>query len=96
MDPAHIVVRVAFGYLWVRALVRLSGKRAVKHGDISTFVVALIIGDMFDDLFWAEVSVPQFITGVSALIVVHLWMTSGRLRASSRDWRRATRTSAGR
>jgi uncharacterized membrane protein YcaP (DUF421 family) len=80
----------------VRAIVCLSGKRGVKHGDISTFVVALIISDMFDDLFWAEVSVPQFITGVSALIVVHLSMTSGRLRASSRDRRRDPPTSAGR
>ena len=88
MDPLRIALRVVFGYFWVLALLRLTGKRAIKHGDVSTFVVALVIGDMFDDLFWAEVPPWQFVVGVTTLIFTHLWMTAGRVRAGSREWRR--------
>jgi uncharacterized membrane protein YcaP (DUF421 family) len=75
MDPARIIVRVLFAYVWALILVRLSGKRTIRQADVPSFVVAVVIGDMFDDLFWAEVSFAQFVTGLGALMVAHIGAT---------------------
>jgi uncharacterized membrane protein YcaP (DUF421 family) len=81
MDPLRLVVRTAFAYVFLLALIRISGKRAIKHGDAGSFVVALIIGDMFDDVVWAEVPVSQFVVAVSAIVSVHLLVTASLFRA---------------
>jgi uncharacterized membrane protein YcaP (DUF421 family) len=88
MDPARIVIRVLFAYVWVRLMVRVTGRRTIGHRDTLSFVLALIIGDMFDDLFWAEVSAAQFVTGVSVLALAHLWAAVLEPRAGRRTWRR--------
>jgi uncharacterized membrane protein YcaP (DUF421 family) len=95
MDPLRILVRVLFAYFWVLALVRATGRRTVKQGDIPSFVLALIIGDMSDDLFWAEVSAAQFVAGVGTLAFVHLWATIGRSGAGRRAWRRSSTRARG-
>jgi len=50
LDPLRIVVRVAFAYVVLLALVRLSGERTVKQGSPFDFTVALILGDLIDDV----------------------------------------------
>lgn len=87
MDPLRIAVRAAFGFLFTVAAVRLSGKRTVKQGDATSFVVALIIGDMFDDLFWAEVPAAQFVVGVGTLILLHTVNTIALASRGVRRWR---------
>jgi uncharacterized membrane protein YcaP (DUF421 family) len=88
MDPARIMVRVLFGYLWTLALVRVSGKRTIHQSDVPSFVVALVLGDMFDDLFWAEVPVAQFVTAVTALVTTHLWVGATAAGVVGRGWQR--------
>ena len=55
MELWRILVRAVFAYVFALAVMRIAGKRMVSHADVSSFVVAIIIGDMFDDLLWAEV-----------------------------------------
>jgi uncharacterized membrane protein YcaP (DUF421 family) len=77
MDPGRIAVRAAFAFLFLLAMVRLSGKRAVSQGTPFDFVLALIFGDLVDDLVWAEVSASTFIVATATLFVANL--TSGVL-----------------
>jgi uncharacterized membrane protein YcaP (DUF421 family) len=88
MDPARIGVRVLFAYIWALILVRISGKRTIRGGDVPSFIVAVVIGDMFDDLFWAEVSMAQFVIGLGALMLAHLGATITRATTGGRIWRR--------
>ena len=88
MDPLRLIVRVLFAYLFALALMRTSGKRSVKQGDPQSFVLALIIGDMFDDLFWAEVPAAQFVVATGTLVLLHVMASVSLYRAGERDWRR--------
>ena len=72
MDPLRILVRVVFVWFFVLALLRVSGKRTIKQGDLASFVVALVIGDMFDDVFWSEVPASQFVVGAGTLAIMHV------------------------
>lgn len=83
MDPLRLAVRAIFGYAVALAFVRIAGHREVKQTDTHTFIVALIIGDLFDDLLWLEVPASQFVVALSSLFLVHLvtslqWFHSGR------------------
>jgi uncharacterized membrane protein YcaP (DUF421 family) len=89
MDPLRIVVRVVFAFLIALAFVRVSGHRAIKRGDLSSFIVAVVIGDLFDDLFWSEVAAAQFVVAVGTLVVVHLTMGAGLFGSATREWSRA-------
>ena len=89
MDPARIVVRILVAFVVAHMLTRLSGKRTVTQIDTPSFVVALVIGDMFDDLFWSEVSAAQFTVGVVSLFLFDLALSVGLFRSGSRHWRRA-------
>jgi uncharacterized membrane protein YcaP (DUF421 family) len=88
MDLARIVVRVVFAWVFVQALVRLSGKRTVKQADILSFVVAVILGDMFDDLFWAEVSAAEFAVATATLMLIHVVLGVDAMHRGRREWRR--------
>lgn len=88
MDPLRIAVRVFIAYVIALALTRLSGHQTVKQADATTFVVALIIGDMFDDFMWAEVPAAQFIVGVGTLFILQMWLKANTAAAGVRAWRR--------
>jgi uncharacterized membrane protein YcaP (DUF421 family) len=74
--------------------VRLSGKRTVLQGTPFDFVVALILGDMIDDMLWAEVPASEFVVATTSLVLAHLvcsklalhyprlrrWLEGGRTR----------------
>jgi uncharacterized membrane protein YcaP (DUF421 family) len=87
-DPLRIVIRVVFAYSWILLMTRLSGKRTIKHSDAASFVLALVFGDMFDDLLWAEVSAAQFVVGVGTLVVAELLAHVVHARTGARIWRR--------
>ena len=88
MDPLRLVVRTVFAFVFILVLLRVSGERTVRQGDTASFVVALIIGDMFDDLIWAEVAASQFVVGVGTLLFVHLLVSDNMLRSGMRAWQR--------
>ena len=89
MDPLRIVVRVVFAFVVALALVRASGHRAITQGDVSSFIVAIVIGDLFDDLFWGEVPASQFVVAIGALVIVHLVASRNLFASGAREWRRA-------
>ena len=88
MDPLRLIVRVLFAYFFALALVRASGKRTVKQGDVQSFVLTVIVGDLFDDLFWGEVSAAQFVAASGTLVAMHAIVSVLLFRAGLRTWKR--------
>ena len=72
MELSKILVRAVFAYLFALILLRLSGKRELAEATAFDFVLAIIVGDMFDDLFWAEVSAAQFVVAVGTLVMMEV------------------------
>jgi uncharacterized membrane protein YcaP (DUF421 family) len=66
-----LLVRATFTYVFLLLLVRLSGKRTVLEGTPFDLVVALVIGDMPDDVIWGEVPLAQGIVAMGALVLLH-------------------------
>lgn len=71
-DLLHVAVRAVFGYAVLLALLRVSGKRTIAQGTPFDFVLALVLGDMVDDLLWAEVPAAGFVVAVSTLTLAHV------------------------
>ena len=70
-----IIFRVSIMYLYALTLVRISGKQSISHLTAMDFIMTLIIGDLFDDVFWAEVPVVQGMVGFATIIFVHILVT---------------------
>jgi uncharacterized membrane protein YcaP (DUF421 family) len=87
VDPLRIAVRAVFGFIFLLALVRTSGKRTIKQGSPFDFAMALILGDMVDDLLWAEVAVSQFVVACGVLVLTHTVFDIIRFRLSERQAR---------
>lgn len=95
MDPLRIAVRVAFTFALVLTLIRASGKRTIKHGNLSSFVVAVVVGDLFDDFFWAEVPASQFLVAVGGVMTLHLLTRTCVTAGGMREWIRVARGRTG-
>jgi uncharacterized membrane protein YcaP (DUF421 family) len=70
MELFHITVRSLAAYAILLVLLRLAGKRTLAQGTPFDFVLALVLGDMVDDLLWAEVSLAKFAVAVSTLALM--------------------------
>jgi uncharacterized membrane protein YcaP (DUF421 family) len=81
MELYKIAVRALFSYIFLVALLRLSGKRTVAQGTTFDFVLALILGDMIDDALWAEVPISHFITGTGMLALAQVLVSYGCYRS---------------
>ena len=80
MDPLRIVIRILFAYVILLVLVRLGGKTLVKHASPFDFTVALILGDLIDDMVWAEVAASTFVVAAGTLFGVHTVLDLARFR----------------
>jgi uncharacterized membrane protein YcaP (DUF421 family) len=89
MDPWRIIARAVFAYVFALTIMRIAGKRTVSRSDVSSCVVLIVIGDMFDDMLWAEVSAAQFVVGAGALMLAHVTAGLALFRSAARSWRRA-------
>jgi uncharacterized membrane protein YcaP (DUF421 family) len=87
MSLAAIAARAVFGYLTLLLLVRASGKQSVRHATTVQFVTAIVIGDMFDDAVWAEVSGAEFLVAVVTLFVTHWVIEYASYRPNCQDRR---------
>ena len=67
-----VVLRASIMYLYVQALMRLSGKRTLGSLSPIDFVITTMVGDFFDDVFWAEVPLAHGLVGVTTLVVLHM------------------------
>jgi uncharacterized membrane protein YcaP (DUF421 family) len=61
-----------FAYVVLLALMRFSGKRVVSQAGALDFVIALVIGDLIDDLMWAEVSAAKFAAASGGIVLAGL------------------------
>ena len=75
LDLTGIIFRISIMYLYALALVRISRKQTLGQLSPMDFVVTLIIGDLFDDVFWAEIPVMQGMVGFATIILVHILVT---------------------
>ena len=87
MDPLRIAVRAIVAYVFLRALVRLSGKRTVAQGSPIDFAMAIVLGDLIDDLLWAEAAMSQFVAATGMLVSTHSLFDYWRHRSGSRAQR---------
>ena len=85
MDPFRIVARVVFAYVVLLIMVRVSGKRLIRHASPCDFTLTLILGDMVDDLLWAEVDASVFVVAAGMLVMIHICVELMQLRAAG--WR---------
>jgi uncharacterized membrane protein YcaP (DUF421 family) len=86
LDLTGIIVRVSVMYLYALALVRISGKQTLGQLTPMDFIVTLIIGDLFDDVFWAEVPLVQGMVAFATIILAHLLVTFVASRNTSIYW----------
>lgn len=79
MDPGAIAVRCLVAFVALMVLLRARGKSAIAEATAFDFVLALIIGDLFDDVFWAELPVSRFLAAAGTLVVADTlitWLTA--------------------
>jgi len=80
-----LILRISIMYGFALVLLRLAGKRSI--GDLSSldFIVALILGDMFDDVFWAEIPLSQAFVGMTVIILLHVGIAFATYRSKHLD-----------
>ena len=83
LDLTGIIVRVSVMYVYALALVRISGKQSLGQLTPMDFIVTLIIGDLFDDVFWADVPILEGMVGFATIILVHIFDTFITSRSKS-------------
>ena len=87
MEMERLIVRTVFGYLVLHQLFRHAGKRTVTNvgsaGNRSgiDLMLALLVGDLIDDLLWAEVPASQFVAAAGTLVLVHVALALLRSRS---------------
>ncbi len=72
MSPLAIAIRAVLAYLFLLALVRVSGKRLVSEATGMQFVLAIMIGDLIDNAILATVPFAQLIVAAGTLAILHL------------------------
>ena len=85
MDPLRILARVLFAYVTLLIMMRAGGKRLVRHASPLDFALSVVLGDMIDDLLWAEVDTSVFVVGAGVLVMIHVALDLLRVRSVS--WR---------
>ena len=69
MELHKIAVRALFAYVVLLALLRMSGKRVVSQAGAHDFVIALVVGDLIDDLLWAEIGAAEFAAATGGIVL---------------------------
>jgi uncharacterized membrane protein YcaP (DUF421 family) len=72
MSPLAIALRAVVAYLFLLALVRVSGKRLISEATGMQFVLAIMIGDLTDDAILATVPFAQVIVAAGTLAILQL------------------------
>ena len=86
LDLTGIIFRVSVMYVYALALVRIAGKQSLGQLTPMDFIVTLTIGDLFDDVFWADVPLIKGMVGFATIIFVHMLVTFVTSRNKSIYW----------
>ena len=77
MSVLQIGVRAAVAYLFLLALIRLSGKRLVAEATGMQFVLAILLGDLADDALLGGVPFAQFVIAGGVLALTQMGIALG-------------------
>lgn len=72
MSPLHILVRTLVAYVFLLAMLRVSGKRLVAEATGMQLVLAILIGDLVDDAMFGSVPFAQFVVAAGALAMAQV------------------------
>jgi uncharacterized membrane protein YcaP (DUF421 family) len=92
VELERIALRVLFAYVLLHQLLRYAGKRAISSGQGAgrptgiDFLLTLIVGDLIDDLLWAEVPAAEFVAAAGTLVLLHVAVAGVRY-ATPVAWR---------
>jgi uncharacterized membrane protein YcaP (DUF421 family) len=86
MNPLGIALRVSIMYVYALALVRISGKQSLGQLNPMDLIVTLIIGDLFDDVFWTEIPILQGLVTFALVIALHMLVTFVSSRNKAIFW----------
>ena len=80
-----IALRIGFTYVFLLAMLRLSGKRSVFHLTPLDFLIGTAAGDLLDDIIWAEIPIAQGLVGLTTLILLHTALAFASWRSDRID-----------
>jgi uncharacterized membrane protein YcaP (DUF421 family) len=83
LDPLRIAIRALAAFIFLLALLRLSGKRAISQGTAFDFVLSLVLGDLVDNVIWGEAPFGQFAVAAMTLVGARLLVTMHKGRADA-------------
>jgi len=72
MSPLRIAIRAVIAYVFLLALLRVSGKRLLAEATGMQFVLAIVVGDLIDDALFATVPFGQFVVAAGTLTLLQL------------------------
>lgn len=75
-----VAARATVMYAYALVLIRLTGKREMGQLSIPDAVAIFIVGDMFDDILWAEASMAKGVVGIGTILLLHLLVSFGIYR----------------
>lgn len=84
-DLLGLLLRATITYVYLLAIVRLSGKRTIKEGTPFDLLVALMIGDMPDNIIWGETPVAQGLVAMGSVMLLHLLVVYASYRSIAFD-----------
>ena len=70
MEVERILTRVVVSYLFLLILLRLSAKRTIAESRSFDFVLAIIIGELFDGYCWNEEPAGKFMAAVGTIFLL--------------------------
>jgi uncharacterized membrane protein YcaP (DUF421 family) len=76
-----IALRISFMYVYALLVLRLSGKRSIGQLSALDFVVAGVLGDLFDDAIWGEVPLALVVTSFATIFLMHMLVTAAAWRS---------------
>jgi uncharacterized membrane protein YcaP (DUF421 family) len=84
-DLIGIAVRVSVMYVYALLILRLAGKRSIANLSALDLIVGLVIGDMFDDVIWAEIPLAQGMLGMTTFVLLHSLVTFASYKSQRFD-----------
>ena len=72
MSPLAVAIRALVAYVFLLAVVRVSGKRLVSEATGMQFVLAIMIGDLVDDAMFGTIPFAQLIAAAGSLVLFQL------------------------
>jgi uncharacterized membrane protein YcaP (DUF421 family) len=71
-DFIQLLIRISVMYLYVLALVRISGKRSFGNLSAMDLVITSAVGDSFDNVIYGDIEITPGLVGLGTLVLLHI------------------------